>query len=96
MRLLLHQDYWLLAKLADYLDVAGDGSREEKLRNIYAKLLEETAYASDTSAGPVHTIVGAMGADLSCGAVCEGYAKTLKLVMNALAIPNVFVAGNAI
>lgn len=45
--------------------------------------------------GTAHSIVSVLDADLSTSAVCEGYAQTFQLILNALGIDNIYVTGEA-
>ena len=84
------------AKLDEYVeaaDAAGD-SRASQVAAIYEKLSREISYSASSDDGWVHTIAGAFGTQGHTGAVCEGFSKVLQITMNALGIPNLFVAGN--
>ena len=86
----------LEAKLEGYcrLAEAAGESRAARIAAIYEKLSADISYSASVDDGWVHTIAGAFGAQGHTAAVCEGFSKLLQVVMNALGIPNLFVAGN--
>ncbi len=72
----------------------------EKLRTIHDKLINdvEYAYVQGSSSRPedalwAHSIAGVF--DGHNKVVCEGYAKTLQLILNQAGIENVYMVGTA-
>ncbi|MGM9936704.1 MAG: transglutaminase domain-containing protein, partial [Candidatus Ornithomonoglobus sp.] len=95
----------LLLNTAIESSVEGFVSRAEALGSAYAaakKVHDDIAaavnYGWDENEKPLdtayaHSIVGVMDGDSSTDAVCEGYAKSFQLVLNALDIDNIYVVG---
>lgn len=68
--------------------------------HLHNRLAEAVKYGYDSGGNPLdttyaHSIIGIMDGDASTDAVCEGYAKTYQLLLNALNIDNIYVAGLA-
>lgn len=79
-----------------YLDeVAGLKTDIEKEIAIHNKMLEEVTYEkANTAAAYAHNIVSVLDDNKATMPVCEGYAKTFQLLLNACGIENVYVVGN--
>lgn len=78
--------------------VDGDASVYEKVRYFNQWLTENNAYNSDLTNGAedcwecISALVGREGVS---GPVCEGYARAMKVLCDAAAIPCVLVSGHA-
>lgn len=71
-----------------------------QLKNIHDSLAAMTSYGYNSEGKPLdtieaHSIVGMFDGDNKADCVCEAYAKSLQLILNAVGIPNVYVTGNA-
>lgn len=81
---------------ADYGVVACLPGKESEVANrLYRILLQDASYPvleSHAGRDAWHSVAGVLAGD---GAVCEGYAKTLQLLLNLSGIPSVYVVGDA-
>ena len=80
---------------------------EDKMPDMYMAIMQvhddicdATDYGYDPEGNPLntpeaHNIQGVLDGDGKADAVCESYAKTTQLLLNALGIPNVLVVGMA-
>lgn len=80
-----------VAEILAALEDAGE-SRYEKLLAAQHALAARVAYDHDKTSGRIHEAAGAL---LDGLAVCDGYAKSFKMLCDALEIPCVIVGGTA-
>lgn len=78
----------------------GDQSKYDIVKLVHDKILDDVEYGYDENGDPLdtpqaHSIVGVLDGDPDTDVVCEGYAKTFQLILNALNIDNVYVTGYA-
>lgn len=69
-----------------------------KLAHDYICKATDYGYGADgepLSDGKAHSIVSVLDGDIATQTVCEGYAKTLQLVLNAAGINNIYATGTA-
>lgn len=82
-----------------YVDAAKNASDTyEKVRIVHDKLIRDVEYAWNSKGQPedalwAHSVMGVFNGKNAV--VCEGYAKTLQLVLGALGIENVYIVGTA-
>ena len=62
----------------------------EKVRQVHNWLINNVEYDKDLSADEPYSIIGAM---LEGEAVCEGYARSFKYIMDEIGVPCVLVSG---
>ena len=62
----------------------------EKVRQVHNWLINNVEYDKDLSADEPYSIIGAM---IEGEAVCEGYARSFKYIMDEIGIPCVLVSG---
>lgn len=79
---------------------SGEQSKYKIVKLIHDKILDDVEYGYDENGEPLdtpqaHGIVGVLDGDSETDVVCEGYAKTFQLILNALDIDNVYVTGYA-
>lgn len=60
---------------------------------IHDALIKEIDYSYDTSIETAHSVAGALTSQKS--AVCEGYAKTMQLLMSSCGVENIYITGYA-
>lgn len=65
----------------------------EKVRQVHNWLINNVEYDKDLSADEPYSIIGAM---LEGEAVCEGYARSFKYIMDEIGVPCVLVSGTGI
>ena len=70
----------------------------DTVKLVYDHIAETVEYAYDDAGIPLdteyaHSIIGVLDGDPETNVVCEGYAKTLSLLLNALHIDNIYVVG---
>ena len=63
---------------------------EDKIKYIHDYIVDRTTYDKTISGDNIYNIMGPM---LEKSAVCEGYAKTFKFLMDGAKIPTILVAG---
>ena len=80
----------MLLSTVNYLNTGID-----KLRSVYTFLAKNTTYNHNATAekSADHNMVGPL---LNCTAVCDGYARALKFLCDAIKIPCVVVSGAAL
>lgn len=64
----------------------------EKIEYVHDYLAESIEYDSSLEKASIHDIYGAL---INKTAVCEGYAKAFKYILDKMQIPTVIVVGNA-
>ncbi len=68
---------------------------QEKVRAVYNAVIEKCTYALEQDAKPanIHYVRNAYGALVAGEAVCSGYARAVKAVLDEMGIKNVLVQG---
>lgn len=71
----------------------------QKIKAVHDYIISEVDYAYDDAGLPLdevyaHNILGVLDTS-NKGAVCEGYAKTFSLILNAIGVDNAYVVGYA-
>ncbi len=68
------------------------GNTYEKIETVHDYIVENTSYDTTISMPDIYNVYGTL---VRKSSVCEGYAKTFKLLMDELNIPCVIVIGTA-
>ena len=68
------------------------GNTYEKIKAVHDYIVENTSYDTTISMPDIYNVYGTL---VRKSSVCEGYAKTFKLLMDELNIPCVIVIGTA-
>lgn len=90
----------VMNKVAEYKNVASSyNTTYQKIKAIHDYIISEVDYAYDDNGTPLeevyaHNIIGVLD-KTNKGAVCEGYAKTFSLMLNAIGVDNAYVVGYA-
>lgn len=88
----------------EYIDYVKDSGADDNYsiaRLVHDKIIDSVDYAYDEHGQPLdspqaHGIVGVLDGDPHTNVVCEGYAKTFQLVLNAMNVENIYVTGDGI
>lgn len=84
----------------DYINKCEEDDNYSIAKLLHDKIIDNVDYAYDEYGHPLdtpqaHSIVGVLDGDPYTNVVCEGYAKTYQLILNAVGVENVYVTGYA-
>lgn len=86
-----------------YIDTISESDANDNYsisKLLHDMIINDVDYAYDDNGDPLdtpqaHSIVGVLDGDPRTNVVCEGYAKTYQLILNAVGVENVYVSGYA-
>ena len=82
-----------IKRVASQLKMETEGySQIDKIKFVHDYLVKNTEYDISLEKHNIHNIYGAL---INKFAVCEGYAKAFKYILDVLEVPSIIVVGNA-